>query len=169
MNNWLVLHVIPQKTQGRVCSQMCSWHLLVGNSPDTLKYYSKLAVRSSSSVSSHAHIQILGLENCFHTFDSKLLETALRPGLPLYCYGKILIFMIKTLDYKSKITHSENVQKIRCEANHRHCAIHCKPETKKTGYSNVCVCLYRSLKLADDRVASQQFNSKHALCKLRFN
>jgi len=47
----------------------------------------------------------------------------------------------KTLDYKSKLTHSENAQKIRCNANHTHCATHCKPETKKTGdNSNACVC-----------------------------
>jgi len=40
-------------------------------------------------------------------------------------------FTKKTLDYKSKLTHSENVQKMRCNANHRHCAIHCQPQTKK--------------------------------------
>ena len=49
----------------------------------------------------------------------------------------------KTLDYKSKLTHSENAQKMRCNANHRDidCATHCKPETKKTeDSSNACVC-----------------------------
>jgi len=52
----------------------------------------------------------------------------------------------KTLDYKRKLTHSESAQEMRCNANHRHCAIHCKPETKKMGdSSNACVCLYRSL------------------------
>jgi len=50
-----------------------------------------------------------------------------RSVLPLCCYGKVLDFMIKntrftkkTLDYK--LTHSENAQKSRCNANHRHCA-----------------------------------------------
>ena len=58
------------------------------------------------------------------------------------------IFTKKTRDYKSKLTHSENGQKMRCNANHRHCATHCKPEVKKTGdSSNACVCLYRSRKL----------------------
>jgi len=63
--------------------------------------------------------------------------------------GKILDSMIKntrfakkTLDNKSKLTHSENAQKMHCNANHGHCATHCKPETKKTGdRSNACVCL----------------------------
>jgi len=54
----------------------------------------------------------------------------------------------KTLDYKSKLTHSENAQKMRCYANHRHCATHCKPETRKTrDSSNACVCLCRWLKV----------------------
>jgi len=45
--------------------------------------------------------------------------------LPLCCYGKVLDFMIKktlhsqkTLDHKTKLTHSENAKKIRCNANH---------------------------------------------------
>jgi len=37
----------------------------------------------------------------------------------------------KTLDYKSKLTHSENDQKMRCNTNYKHCAIHCKPEQRK--------------------------------------
>ena len=50
----------------------------------------------------------------------------------------------KTPDYKRKFIHSENAQKMRCNASHRHCATHCKPETKKTGDgSNACACLYR--------------------------
>jgi len=54
----------------------------------------------------------------------------------------------KTQDYRSKLTQSKNAQKMRCNPNHRHCATHCKPETKKTGDStNTCVCLYKSLKL----------------------
>jgi len=71
----------------------------------------------------------------------------------------------KTLDCKSKITHRENGQKMRCNANHRHCVTHCKPETKKMGDSNnACVCLYRSLKhFTDDQVLSQRFNSKHIM------
>jgi len=57
----------------------------------------------------------------------------------------------KTLDYKSKLTHSENALKLRCNANHRHCATHCKLETKKRGDSSyACVCLYRSVKLLTD-------------------
>jgi len=36
----------------------------------------------------------------------------------------------KTLDYKSNLTHSKSAQKIRSNANHRHCETHCKPETK---------------------------------------
>jgi len=56
-------------------------------------------------------------------------------------------FTKRTLDCKSKITRSENGQKMRCNANHRHCATHCKPETKKCGNSsNSCVYSYnRSL------------------------
>jgi len=71
----------------------------------------------------------------------------------------------KTLDYKSKPTHSENAQEMRCNANHRHCATHCKPETKKTGdSSNACGCLHRTLKLVtDDQVTSHRFNSKHII------
>jgi len=45
-------------------------------------------------------------------------------------------FTQKTLDYKSKLTHSENTLKLRCNATHRHCATHCKPETKETGDSS---------------------------------
>jgi len=30
----------------------------------------------------------------------------------------------KTLDHKIKLTHSENAQKMRFNANHRHCASH---------------------------------------------
>jgi len=57
----------------------------------------------------------------------------------------------KTLDYKIKLTHSENAQKMHCNANRRHCATHCKPETKKTGdSSNAGVSLYTSLKLSID-------------------
>jgi len=33
---------------------------------------------------------------------------------------------------KGKLTHNENGQKMRCNANKDICAIHCKPETKKT-------------------------------------
>jgi len=91
--------------------------------------------------------------------------------LPLCCYRKGVDFMvkntrfIKTLHYKSKLTHSENAQKMHCNANHRHCATHWKQETKKTGdSSNACVCLYRSLKLlTDNKVTSQRFNSKHTI------
>jgi len=36
----------------------------------------------------------------------------------------------KTPDYKSKLTHSGNAQKMRFNVNYRHCATHCKPETK---------------------------------------
>jgi len=79
-------------------------------------------------------------------------------------------FTKKTLDYKSKLTHGENAQKIRCNADHRHCATHWKPETKKTGDSiNACVCLHRSLQLlTDDQVTSLRFNPKY-LVYLRFN
>jgi len=57
-------------------------------------------------------------------------------------------FTRKTLDYKSKLTHSGDAQKMSCNANHRHWATHCKPETTKTGdSSNACVCLYRPRKL----------------------
>jgi len=58
-----------------------------------------------------------------------------RPVLPLCYYGEVLDFMIKkTLDYKSNLTHSESAQKMRCNANCKHCAIHCKQETKKMGH-----------------------------------
>jgi len=33
-------------------------------------------------------------------------------------------FTKKTLDDKSKGTHSENAQKMHCNANHRHCTTH---------------------------------------------
>jgi len=71
----------------------------------------------------------------------------------------------KALEYKSKLTHSENAQTIRCNDNHGHCTTHCKPEIKKTGdSSNACVCLYRSLKLlTDDRVTSPWLSSKHTI------
>jgi len=54
---------------------------------------------------------------------------------------------------------------MRSNANHRHCATHCKPEAKKMGdSSNACVCLYRTLKLlTDDQVTSQQFNTKQII------
>jgi len=39
----------------------------------------------------------------------------------------------KTLDHKSKLAHSENAQKMCCNANHRYCATHWKPETEKMG------------------------------------
>jgi len=50
---------------------------------------------------------------------------------------------------KSKLTHNENYQKMRCNANIDIAPlIACKPETKKTGdCSNACVCLYMSLSL----------------------
>jgi len=31
-------------------------------------------------------------------------------------------FTKKQLDYKNKLRHSENAQKMRCNANHTHCA-----------------------------------------------
>jgi len=34
-------------------------------------------------------------------------------------------FTQKTLDYKSKLTRSENAQKLRCNANHRHETLLC--------------------------------------------
>jgi len=72
-------------------------------------------------------------------------------------------FTEKTLDYKRKLTHSENAQKMCCNANHKHCATHCKPETKKTGdNSNACVCLNTSLKFGN-QVTSQRLNSKHVI------
>jgi len=44
------------------------------------------------------------------------------------------------------------------QCKQRRCATDCKPETKNTGdSSNVCVCLYRSLKLLTDE------NRLHAL------
>jgi len=70
--------------------------------------------------------------------------------LPLCSHGTVLDFMIKNTRLQRQLTHSENTQKMHCNANHKHCATHSKPETKKMGYtsSNVCVCLYnRSLKL----------------------
>jgi len=46
----------------------------------------------------------------------------------------------KTLDYKIKLTHSYNAQKMRCNANPGHCATQCEQETKKTeDGSNACV------------------------------
>jgi len=39
----------------------------------------------------------------------------------------------KTLDHKSKLTHRDNAQKMRCNANHRHCTTHCKPDTNENG------------------------------------
>jgi len=79
----------------------------------------------------------------------------------------------KTQDYNIKFTHSENAKKMRCNANHRHCATHWKPETRNLwDSSNPCVCLYRSLKpLTDDQVTSLWFNSNYyiVLCNLRLN
>ena len=45
----------------------------------------------------------------------------------------------KILDYKSKVTHSENARKTRCNTSQRHCATRCKPETKKTGLAGTLV------------------------------
>jgi len=77
-------------------------------------------------------------------------------------------FTKKTLDYKSKLTHSENVQKMCCNPNHRHCdcATRYKLEAKETGdSSNICVCLYRSLKLlTDDQVTLQRFSQNRLYC-----
>jgi len=42
----------------------------------------------------------------------------------------------KAPHYKSKLTHSENAQKMRCHANHGLCATHWKPETRKLGVSS---------------------------------
>jgi len=83
-------------------------------------------------------------------------------------------FTQKTPDNKSKLTHSENTLKLRCNAKHRHCATHCKPETKKIGdSSNACVCLYRSVKLPTDdykEFAAVQVQTYYiALRNLRFN
>jgi len=79
-------------------------------------------------------------------------------------------FTKKTLDYKNKLTHSENAQKLRCNANHRHCATHCKPETKKTGdSSNACIYLYRPMKLfTDDQVTSQRLTQNLSYCLVQF-
>jgi len=79
-------------------------------------------------------------------------QVGFQPVLPLCSYGKVLDFTMKNTRLHRQPTHSENAQKMLCNANHKHCASHCKPETKKTGdSSNVCVCLYRSLKrLTDD-------------------
>jgi len=49
---------------------------------------------------------------------------------------KNIRFTKKILDYKIKLTHSENTEKTHCNANHRRCTTHCKPETKKTGDSS---------------------------------
>jgi len=52
----------------------------------------------------------------------------------------------KTPDYKITLTHSENAQKLHCNANPRQCATHCKPDKENGSYSsNACVCLYRPL------------------------
>jgi len=65
-----------------------------------------------------------------HNLDLKQLLLQASPAvLPLCFYGKVLDFMIKntrftdkTLDYKINLTHCENDQKMRCNANPRHCA-----------------------------------------------
>ena len=79
---------------------------------------------------------------------------------------KNTIFTKKTPDYKSKLTQSENGQKMHYNANH--CPTHCKPETKKTGdSSNACVCLSRcrSLKLlTDDQVTLQRLTQNRLHC-----
>jgi len=63
------------------------------------------------------------------------VDTLLLRKSTKYHDNKTLDSQKKTPDYKSKLTHSENAQKTRCNANHRHCATHCKPETKKAGDS----------------------------------
>jgi len=86
---------------------------------------------------------------------------------------KDTIFTQKTPDNKSKLTHSEYTLKLRCNAKHSHCATHCKPETKKIGdSSNICVYLYRSVKLLTDDhedFAAVQPQTYIALRNLRFN
>jgi len=83
-------------------------------------------------------------------------------------------FTQKTLDYKGKLTPSENALKLRCNAKHRHCASHCKLETKKIDdSSNACVCLYMSVKLLTDDhkdFAAVQLQTYYiALRNLRFH
>ena len=82
---------------------------------------------------------------------------SIRTVLPLCCYGKVLDFMIKntrltqkTLNYKIKLTHIENAQKIHCNATIDIVQLICKPEAKKTGDSSTPVFAYRSLKLLTD-------------------
>jgi len=78
---------------------------------------------------------------------------SMQAVLPLCFYGKVLNFMIKTLDSQKntrlqKQTYTqwkrpENA--LQCQ--HRHCATHCKPEAKKWEIATTLVCLYRSLQL----------------------
>jgi len=46
---------------------------------------------------------------------------------------------------------------------HRHCATHCKPETKKTRDSSNALFVHSLKLLTDDQVTSQRFNSKHII------
>jgi len=97
---------------------------------------------------------------------------SIRTVLPLCCYGKVLDFMIKntrltqkTLNYKIKLTHIENAQKIHCNATIDIVQLICKPEAKKTGDSSTPVFAYRSLKLlTDDQVTSQLVAAQNIYC-----
>ena len=123
---------------------------------DKINHDARVAVAAETKVSSE-------VSQCLKLIVETSVATLLLRKSTRFHDKKNTRFTKKTLDYKSKLKHSENGQKMCCNANHRHCATHCKPETKKTGdSSNACVCLYRSLKLlTDDQVTSQRFNSKH--------
>jgi len=79
----------------------------------------------------------------------------------------------KTLDYKIKLTHSENAQKMRCNANHRHVQLTINQRERKREKAATFVCLYRLLKLlTDGQVTSQRSQIKTyyiVLCNLKFN
>jgi len=80
----------------------------------------------------------------------------------------------QVLDETGKLTHNENGQKMPLQCKQRHCATHCKPETKKRrDSSNACVCLYRLLKLLtddhSDLVTVKLKNEYMPLCNLQYN
>jgi len=74
----------------------------------------------------------------------------------------------KTLDYKSKLTVNTVKMPSKCVAmptiDIMQLIGNKRQNSTKGDSTNVCVCLYRLLKLlTDDQVTSQRYNSKHII------
>jgi len=100
------------------------------------------------------------------TYKTSVATLLLRKNTSFH-YKKNTRFTKKTLDHKIKITHSEYAQKMRCSANHRHCATHCKPEIKKTGDNGLITEIHhKSYSLPERQRQSSLFFFFTRLCVL---